>query len=160
MKRTVVQWLVAVSLVLVTRGAVGSRETARPDCLYLVFCPLLTEQSTRAAQVERLAGVLEADLQVAAVPCGLGSTPIDPEAVRVASGLSCPVVAGEAALSLPVEVDRLRVGTEDWVVLIRDSGAVALARTEDASRLLTPARASAATDINDSTWGKIKEIFQ
>jgi hypothetical protein len=159
MKRRMVQGLLIASLVLVTRGAAGSREPARSDCLYLVFCPLLAEQSSRAAQAERLAGLLAADLPVAAVPCGLGSIPVDPEAVRIASGLSCPVIAGDTSF-LPVEVDRLRAGTEDWAVLIRDGGAVAVARVEDTARLLASAGAAAATDINDSTWGKIKEIFQ
>ena len=41
MKRRMVQGLLIASLVLVTRGAAGSREPARSDCLYLVFCPLL-----------------------------------------------------------------------------------------------------------------------
>ncbi|MFA6110055.1 MAG: hypothetical protein WDA75_14905 [Candidatus Latescibacterota bacterium] len=160
MKRTVVQFLAGVSLVLAARGAVGSREAARPDHLYLVFCPLQTEQSIRAAQVERLAGLLDPRLLVIAVPCGLGATRLEPEAVRAAGSLSCPVAAEDGAWPLPAEVEQLRAGTDDWTVLVRAEGAPRVVRTEEAARLLAPSGEAAATDIDDSTWGKIKEIFR
>lgn len=154
------QLLAGVSLVLAARGAVGSREAARPDCLYLVFCPLQSEQSTRAAQVERLAGLLDPRLQVIAVPCGPGASRLDPETVRAAGSLSCPVAAEDGAWPLPAEVEQLRAGTDDWTVLVRGGGPVTMVRAEEAARLLTLTGGSAATDIDDSTWGKIKEIFR
>lgn len=154
------QLLAGVSLVLAARGAVGSREAARPDYLYLVFCPLQSEQSARAAQVERLAGLLDPRLQVIAVPCGPGASELHPETVRAAGSLSCPVAAEDGAWPLPAEVELLRGGTDDWTVLVRREGPVRMVRAEEAARLLTSTGGSAATDIDDSTWGKIKEIFR
>ncbi len=143
MKRIVVRLLVGAALLLAARSAMGIGADGGLDRVYYVGAA----QAAAATGAARLrAGGLAAHAEVVALPRDM------------ALGVVFPALP--AAAQLAAAVAPLQNGSGDWVVVVRSDGFVVAAGVDQAALVLQSLARRTGADINDSTWGKIKEIFQ
>ena len=157
-KRIVAQFFGGALLALSATSAVGEPDVLSDDRVFVLYCPQVAEQSARALQFARTAAAVAPQAHFVPVPCG-------PDASVARTGLAADLWPGGPgpvadAAGLPPDVARLRGGADDWVVLVRANAQVTVARTATPQAVMAALGQSRPTEINDSTWGKIKEIFQ
>jgi hypothetical protein len=142
-RRIVVRLLVGAGLLLVARSAMGIGADGVLERIYYVGSPQITA-ATAAARL------------------GLDGVALPAEVVALPRDVALAVVfpAQPAAAQLAAAVAPLQERSGDWVVLVRSDGAVIAAPVDQAGLVLRSLARLTGADINDSTWGKIKEIFQ
>jgi len=134
--------------------------------LIYAFSAQVPEECERAQLAQELARPHQHRLQLLGVVRGAGGAALareELETVRRRYRLSYPLLDVAAALedaNLPREFkERLR-REGDWVLLLeRDGNSVYEMEGEDLEQIFA-GLGSVSTDIDESTWGKIKDLFQ
>lgn len=153
--------VVAAALLWVNSGIassnerVGSNEGASGR-LYYYFSLAEDEQRQRAVDLQRLVQPFGADLEVMGI--------VREESIRGSQlNLSYLLMTREdARISMPAELEVLFAHEKDHAILVDAFGhLVAEGPGSELSSVLAYAgNGSIITEIDESTWGKIKELFQ
>jgi hypothetical protein len=165
------RWFSGIAAGLVFTLAAGGQgpggdadQGGSPRRLFYAFSPQVPEHCSRAHLLQRLNPSCGQWLQITGIVRGdPGSGGL--EALRCRFGLSYPLLAPEAVAAdpgLPAELKAPGGGAGDYVLLLDGSGrTLAGGPGEGLAPLLAGlAREILSTDVDDSTWGKIKELFQ
>jgi hypothetical protein len=146
-------------------GVEGDDNRSRRTLIY-AFSAEIPEQCERAQLAQELARPHQRRLQLVGVVRGIGGVALEREelaAVRRRYQLSYPLRDAAAALEdsgLPNEFKKRLRQEGDWVLLLeRGGGSVYSVEGESLERIFA-GFGSISTDIDESTWGKIKDLFQ
>ena len=149
------------------RGAGGEVDDNRSrQTLIYAFSMQVPEECERAQLAQKLAKPHERQLQLLGVVRGVGGGALEREElerVRRRYQLSYPLLDVAAALEdsdLPSEFKERLHQEGDWVLLLKGNGGSGYSvEGEDLERIFA-GFGSVSTDIDESTWGKIKDLFQ
>lgn len=150
---------VAVTLLCVNNGIAGSGETAKrgedaTERLYYFFSLEDARQRERAVDLQRLVQPFGADLEVMGIVPDVSKSDVD---------VSYELVArGTAQIEMSAELESFFDYENDHAVLVDEEGhVVANGSGSDLGRVLAHVgNRGVVTEIDESTWGKIKELFQ
>jgi hypothetical protein len=152
---------VAVTLLCVNNGIAGNDEILRrgeggSERLYYFFSLDDAQQRERAVDLQRLVQPFGTDLEVTGI--------VREESVSAYDlGLSYDLVTRRAAqIEMPANLERFFDYENDHAVLVdADGRVVANGPGSDLGQVLAHVgNKGVVTEIDESTWGKIKELFQ
>ena len=151
---------VAFAVLCVNIGIAGSDETLKrnepSERFYYFFSFQEAEQRERAVDLQRLIQPFGADLEVMGIVREESFSGSELE-------LSYPLITQAAArIEMPPELESLFAHENDHAILVdADGRIVADGPGSDLSRVLAHVgNRGLVTEIDESTWGKIKELFQ
>ena len=152
---------VAFALLCVNIGIAGSDETLKrnegpSERFYYFFSFQEAEQRERAVDLQRLIQPFGAELEVMGI--------VREESISGSElELSYPLITQAAArIEMPAELESFFAHENDHAILVdADGRIVADGPGSDLSRVLAHVgNRGLVTEIDESTWGKIKELFQ
>lgn len=158
MKRIFVGLLIGLTFVLGSRAGIEGL----PRRIFYLFSPQVPEHCQRARDLQRLIDAGGDRVQVVGVVRLAGEGTEGLESFRHRHGLSYLLLDSTAAPELPVFLQE-HLGQEgDYVLLLDSDAQILFADTgEGLAQLLADlAPVPLATEVDESTWGKIKELFQ
>lgn len=168
MKRLWMSTLVGLFCILGFQVEVGGEadENRFGRTLIYTFSAQVPEECERAQLAQELARPHQRRLQLLGVVRGVGGAALAREKlerVRRRYRLSYPLLDVTAALedaNLPNEFKERMRREGDWVLLLgRGGNSVYAVEGENLERIFA-GFGTVSTDIDESTWGKIKDLFQ
>lgn len=143
-----------------------SDAASRMHRLFYLFSLQVPQQCDRACILQKLARPYSHQLEVIGVVRAAGSDVEEGHALdefRRRHALSYSLMTAAAALDdpqTPAAVKERLTASEDYVLLLDGDGRPAAAGTGQELHRLLGAFAPVSTDVDETTWGKIKVLFQ
>ena len=171
MKRILVHISTVFVLVLGFQVEVGgeryeSDAVGRMHRLFYLFSLQVPEQCDRACTLQKMVRPYSHQLQVIGVVRAAGSGEeegLSLEEFRRRHALSYPLMTAAVAVDdseMPAAVKERLTVVEDYALLLDRNGSTTASGTGQQLPRLLKAFAPVSTDVDESTWGKIKVLFQ